>query len=200
MKKATPLDRDLVVMVICQSFLNNPHISYILKRDMKYLSRLKTLADYVFDYGLRRKAIYISEDNGGIAIILKKEQLSMGCMDMIGQIKLAFKAITLSRVLKIQNIEGQIKSRRAKSFPFIYVWFFGVSNEALGTETSRIMMKFIFSLSEQMELPIIMETSSKRIQVIYKRFGFKEYNFYETPEKELTMWYMIRDYDRIQVI
>jgi hypothetical protein len=50
-------------------------------------------------------------------------------------------------------------------------------------------------VSLKKKMPIYLETSLRRNSVIYKRYGFEEYNVFETKKKDLTMWYLKRPFD-----
>jgi hypothetical protein len=95
----------------------------------------------------------------------------------------------------VDKLETQIKRNRASSVDFLYLWFFGVADEALGTTNGRDLMKFIFKMSLDQKLPIYLETSLRRNTIIYRRFGFEEYNVFETGKNDLIMWYMKRSYE-----
>jgi ribosomal protein S18 acetylase RimI-like enzyme len=95
----------------------------------------------------------------------------------------------------VNNVENLIKKNRASDVEFLYLWFFGVANEALGTSDGRDLMKFIFKMSADQKLPIYLETSLKRNNIIYKRYGFEDYNILKTGYGDLTMWYMMRPYE-----
>ena len=195
MKKAQYSDKEKVIRIICESFDANPHVNYILKNDSKRLKRLAVLSEYAFYYGMRRDGVYLTDDDQGVSIIFEYQKVKMGIADYYRQLFLVFQSFTFWRSFWVQKVEKKIKENRAKDVRFLYLWFFGVTQETLGTNNARDMMKFIFDMSLEQKLPIYLETSLKRNSVIYKRYGFEEYNVYETEQKDLTMWYLKRPYD-----
>lgn len=195
MKKAQYSDKDKVIRIICESFDSNPHVNYIIKNDEKRPQRLAALSEYAFYYGMRRDGVFLTDDDQGVSIIFEYQKVKMGWVDYYRQLFLVFKCFTFFRSFWVQKVEKKIKANRASDVRFLYLWFFGVTNEALGTNNARDMMKFIFELSLQQQLPIYLETSLKRNSIIYKRYGFEEYNIYETENKDLTMWYLKRPFD-----
>ena len=195
MRKADLSDKDKVVKIICESFDTNPHVNYILKNDAKRAKRLAYLSEYAFYYGMRRNGVFLTEDGQGVSIIFAYHKVKMGLKDYWGQWKLILKCFTLFRALKVYRVEKHIKNHRASNVEFLYLWFFGVTNETLGTSNGRDMMKFIFDMSLQQKLPMYLETSLKRNSIIYKRYGFEEYNVYHTEDQLLMMHYLKRPYD-----
>ena len=137
----------------------------------------------------------MTEDEQGVSIIFEYDKFKLRFYDYWLQLILIFKCFTLSRAIYVYKVEKQIKLNRASNLNFLYLWFFGVTNEALGTSNGRDMMKFIFDMSLQKKLPMYLETSLKRNSIIYKRYGFEEYNVFETEKKDLTMWYLKRPFD-----
>jgi hypothetical protein len=195
MKKAQKSDKERVVKIICESFNTNPHINTIILNDQKRPERMAAMAEYAFKFGMRRNGVFLTDDGLGVAIIFEYGKVKMNVYEYWLQIGLIFKCFALSRALMVDKLETQIKNNRASGVDFLYLWFFGVADEALGTTNGRDLMKFIFKLSLDQKLPIYLETSLRRNTIIYKRFGFEEYNVFETGNNDLTMWYMKRSYE-----
>lgn len=195
MRIAEKADKNKVVKIIIESFDKNPHINTLVKNDKKRNARMVVLAEYAFELGFRRKGVYLTDDDLGVAIIYPFHEVTMNIREYLFQLKLVFKTFTLQRAFKINQLENQIKNKRAKNVNFLYLWFFGVANEALGSNDARILMKFIFTLSKEQELPIYLETSIKRNSIIYKRYGFETYDLFETGQNNLSMWYMKRPHN-----
>ena len=195
MKKAQETDKDKVVKIICESFNTNPHVNFIVKNDEKRSQRMAAMAEYAFKFGMIRNGVFLTDDGLGVAIIFNYGKVNMNLYEYWLQVILVFKCFTLSRAFMVDKLESQIKKNRASNVEFLYLWFFGVANEALGTNDARELMKFIFQMSFDQKLPIYLETSLKRNEIIYKRFGFEEYNVFETGKNDLTMWYMKRPYE-----
>ncbi len=197
MKKAEKSDKAKVVKIICESFNTNPHINVIVKNDRKRAARMAAMAEYAFETGMRREGVHLTDDGLGVAIIYEYNKVAMNLYEYWLQFLLIFRVFTIGRVLMVNNLETLIKKNRASGIEFLYLWFFGVADEGLGTTDGRDLMKFIFNLSYDMKLPIYLETSIKRNNIIYKRFGLEDYKVLNTGYDNLTMWYMKRPYDYV---
>lgn len=195
MKTAVRSDKKNVVKIIIESFDKNPHINAIVKNDKNREARMITLAEYAFELGFRRNGIFLTEDSLGVAIIYPYGKIPLNLKEYFFQLKLVLKTFTIKRVLKVNKLENMITRKRAKHVEFLYLWFFGVANEALGSDDARDLMKFIFQLSKEKKLPIYLETSIKRNSIIYKRFGFEAYDILQTGFNNLTFWFMKRPYE-----
>lgn len=197
MKSAIRSDKEKVVQIICESFDKNPHINYIIKNDDKRSKRIAILAEYAFELGIRRNGVTLTDDELGVAIIYRNNFVKMNLYEYWLQAGLALKAFSLLRALKVNMLESLVRKNRETKVDFLYLWFFGVADEGLGTNDGRDLMKYIFRLSFDLKLPIYLETTLKRNNIIYKRFGFEDYKVLNTGIGDLTFWYMVRAYDHL---
>jgi hypothetical protein len=192
MKEANCSDRKKVVRIICESFDKNPHINYLVKNDNKRSSRMTALAEYAFELGIRRDGIWLTDDDLGVVIIYQNSKVRMNYYECWLQFCLIFKTFSVPRALKVNKLESMINKNRAAGIDFLYVWFFGVANEGLGTNDGRDLMNYVFNLSYNLKLPVYVETTIKRNNIIFKRFGFEDYKVLKTGIEDLTFWYMKR--------
>lgn len=197
MKRAIRSDKEKVVRIICESFDKNPHINYIIKNDDKRSKRIAILAEYAFELGMRRNGVTVTDDELGVAIIYRNNFVKMNLYEYWLQAGLALKAFSLLRALKVNKLESLVRKNRETKVDFLYLWFFGVADEGLGTDDGRDLMKYIFKLSFDLKLPIYLETTLKRNNIIYKRFGFEDYKVLNTGIGDLNFWYMVRAYDHL---
>jgi hypothetical protein len=193
MKLAINSDKDKVVRIISESFKNNPHLNCIVKNDARKPQRLAILAEYAFYVGLRRNGVFLTEDEKGVVIIYEQNKIGCNFKELLLQVKLAFRTFTLPHVYKVAQLESLIKQNRCSGFDYLYLWFFGVADESLGSNNARDLMKFVFALSKEKQLPICIETSLSRNAMIYERFGFKSYRQLYEPDKDLRVWFMRRE-------
>ncbi len=192
MKKAIKSDKDKVVKIICESFDSNPHINFIIKNDYKREKRIKALAHYAFIIGIRRNGIYLTDDEQGLAIVFQSNQFKKNLYEYWLQLCLVFKVFSIFRTNKICKLESLVQKNRESKGAYLYVWFLGVSNNALGTNDARELMKYLFNLSQELNLPLYSETTIERNNIIYKRFGFEDYNTLNTGIENLIFYYMKR--------
>ena len=195
MKRALRKDKDKVVKIIIESFDTNPHVNFIIKNDSKRNKRMVVMAKYAFEFGMRRNGVHLTDDGLGVAIIFEHGKVPMNLREYIMQLGLGFKAFSIFRSAMVGKLEAQIGKRRPRDVKFLYLWFFGVADEALGSTDARELMKFIFTLSADQKIPIYLETSIDRNSIIYKRYGFEEYDVFETGHDNLVMHFMKRPYE-----
>ena len=192
MKKAIKSDRDKVVKIISESFDGNPHINFIIKNDRKRNKRMNAMAQYAFNIGIRRDGIYLTDDEQGVAIVFRRSQFKKSLYEYWLQLCLVFKAFTVLRSSKILKLESLVERNRETGGDYLYIWFLGVRDNTLGTNDARELMKYIFKMSQVLSLPLYSETTVKRNNKVYKRFGFEDYNILKTGMGNLIFYYMKR--------
>jgi len=175
MNLANASDRDVILEIFLQSYKDNPHVRYLIG-DQFVTSRLKTLANFVFDIAMKRKGIYLSEDKQCVVVMFPCASIQLNSKEKIKQYLMVIRAFNLYRLFKIINIEAAIKLERKANPNDLYVWFYGVSEQGAKLDTARKLMKAMFELSLTQQVDLIAETSLARNQKIYERFGFVTYH------------------------
>ena len=175
MNLANASDRAVILEIFLQSYKDNPHVRYLIG-DQFVTSRLKTLANFVFDIAMKRKGIYLSEDKQGVVVMFPCASIQLNSKEKIKQYLMVIRAFNLYRLFKIINIEAAIKLERKANPNDLYVWFYGVSEQGAKQDTARKLMKAMFELSLTQQVDLIAETSLARNQKIYERFGFVTYH------------------------
>ena len=70
---------------------------------------------------------------------------------------------------------------------------FGVDGLQRGIAAVVEMKDFVIRLSRELNLPIVAETTSEQLLVLFARYGFQVYDKWDVPEQQLTMWFIIRE-------
>jgi ribosomal protein S18 acetylase RimI-like enzyme len=175
MRRATELDRDLVIEILAESFDDNRSVNYIVKPDKNRQQRIKALMSYSFDMCSLFGEVYINEEKTGCALILyphkKKTTLKALWLDL----KLVVNSIGISRAGKAMSRESQIKGRYPKE-PFYYLWFIGVNKSAQHQGEGSKLLSEVIKDAEKQSLPILLETSTLKNIPWYNRFNFETYD------------------------
>ncbi|NOU60889.1 hypothetical protein [Marinifilum caeruleilacunae] len=152
-------DEKLVTDIISESFKNNPSVISSLKNDHKINKRIKELAKYAFRTANRRKGVFLSSNDKGVAICYHFGGKKNSLADYWDQIMLLINAIGVRKLPAILQRESYIKKIRPQDGNYLYFWFFGVKESYRGSEAARELQTAIFRDSENKQLPIYLETS-----------------------------------------
>ncbi len=192
MKLATKEDKEKVIRILSESFETNPSVNWVIKSDDKRVDRIKELVDFSFETGLENSGVYLSSDEKGAAICFPYHKKKSTLSGILNQVKLVAKAIGVGRVGKVLKRESYINKHRIDK-QFLYFWFLGVLNEARGSEAAYELRNEFFRLSEDLNLPICLETSVEQNKIVYQRFGFEVYHTWIDEEKGIHLWFMRRE-------
>lgn len=175
MRQANTKDKERMKLIFQEAFIDNPHILYLL--GSKRLERkIAIMCDHVFRVAQKRGGVYLSENNEGVLIVFAAAGLRLSFYEKCSQYLMAIRCFEWRRLLEISKTEKQVQSLRTCQPTDLYVWFYAVSDAALGGPTSRELMRSLFHLAEVQNGAIYAETSLKRNARVYQRFGFECYH------------------------
>jgi ribosomal protein S18 acetylase RimI-like enzyme len=197
MRKANRSDKELVVEIIADSFNENQRINWVIKNDHKRRLRIRELALYAFKTALKRDGVLISSDEKGVALCYRYNKKRDSILDYYNKLRLGIKTIGITRIPMILKRMAFVRNKRPKSGNYLYFWFFAVAKEARGKESAYELSNQIFSESKEKDLMVYAETSDRRNSIIYERFGFETYHFWDDREKGIKLWLMKRSPDYI---
>lgn len=191
MRIATKKDKELVVDIISESFIDNPSVLSTIKNDHKKQDRIKYLAQYAFNYGLRRQGVYLSDNNKGVAICYLLQSKKESWKDYRDQVLLVIKSIGVFRVLKVAKRDGIIKKARLQDQSALYFWFLGVKNAERGKEAVKDLKNSLLQIAEEKKQTILLETSVLKNKNVYERNSFTTYHSWENDGNIL--WFMKKE-------
>ncbi|SEJ59332.1 hypothetical protein SAMN05216327_113137 [Dyadobacter sp. SG02] len=69
MRLATPEDKNLVVGILTDAFLDNKSVNYLIPADRRHKSRVRALMEYSFNVCFASGKVLISDDASAVALI-----------------------------------------------------------------------------------------------------------------------------------
>jgi hypothetical protein len=184
--------RKKAISIIQEALIDNNSMNWILKKDKKRDDRLVVLAEYLFDSGMARKGVYLSEDTEAIAICCQKSNKINFFKKTYLQLKLICFGIGFSKIIMVMKRQRQLHSFKPKT-DYLYFWLFAASDAGKGTKSTYELQKGIYKLSKDRNLPIYLETSIRKNRVVYERYGFDVYHTWKIDDQEFDMWFMRRN-------
>ncbi len=190
MKLVNASDLPKVTNILTRSFQTNPSALWVIKQDDKVQKRLEALIEYAVKTGLENGGVFLSDDESAAAICFE-EPAKTSFNSYLNQVKLILNAIGISRVLQVLKREAYLKKHRPNE-PHLNFWFLGANPDQKGTGGVHDLKKGIFQLSQEKQLPILLETSVERNKNVYERFGFQVYHTWKESD-DYTLGFMRRD-------
>jgi len=174
MRKANYSDKEKVITILSNSFIENKSVNYIVHNDPKRIERIRYLMEYSFELCMLSGEVYISDDDSGCALIQYFDRKKTNLKTVLLDLKLILKSVGLQNVPKVLKRESTIK----KNYPqenFAYLWFIGVGPEKQGRGIGSKMLIRIVEQNKKMGRDVYLETSTQRNLPWYEKFSFKIY-------------------------
>jgi hypothetical protein len=194
MKIASNKDKIKVASILVQSFSDNPTLSFMVGDKHNRKKRLQAIANYAFDYGFKRKGVFLSTNEKGAAICFHFNSKKNDLSDIVLLCKMIWSGFDFYKFFDIANHVKYIRDQRPASGDYLYFWFFGVDLQEHPRVSAKELSKDIFLKSLKKQLDIYAETTIKRNMIVYGRMGFKVYKTWYNPKNGITVWFMKRPY------
>jgi ribosomal protein S18 acetylase RimI-like enzyme len=172
MRKAQNSDKNLIVDILSKSFNENQSINFVVKQNRKRKDRINLLIQYSFFIGMNFGDVFISDDETSCCIMLLPEKKKTTFFSLLWEVKLLFRCIGISNLMKILNREKLLKQHHPDS-PFIHLWYIGVLPEYQGNNKGSLLIEEIITYYKLTNKTIYLETSTLRNLPFYKKHGFK---------------------------
>ncbi|MFN8239385.1 MAG: hypothetical protein U0X39_01380 [Bacteroidales bacterium] len=188
MRKATKSDKKLVVDILTKTFDKNPGLNWMFRKRMNHQKALRRISTYAFSRALARDGVYISSNEMGVALCFRFNERVFSLGEFIHMVWYGLTCIRLDRIPKVLGHEAYRAGIRPASGDYLYFWFFGVLHE--GKEAGFELKNAIFNKSIEDNIPIFVETTLERNVIVYERYGFKRYHYWEDKKDFLQMWFL----------
>jgi len=162
--------------LISNRFMKNPRMALLFNKEKKsFKKNVFNLVDYCFNIALKANGVYVAKNKQTIVLFYEHNKLKKTFGDYYRYLKVA-SGVPIFNLKNVLRNEKEIKQHKLKLDNYIYVWFIA-QKEGYGkldglTEISKMLAK----LADTTKLPIIFETSDKRLIRFYKYAGFEIYN------------------------
>lgn len=189
MLKANYNDTQLIEELLSKSFEENKSVNYIIRQDDKKAQRIRALMAYSIETCTLFGDVWLSDDKNACALILYPQQKKTTLRSIWLDLKLIFRAISLSGIIKTMKRENLIKAKQPK-IDMAYLWFIGVNPMYQHSGIGSQLLKEVISDATLKGLPVYLETSTVRNIPWYTRFGFQ---IYDEVDLTYTLYFLKRD-------
>ena len=200
MKQATRKDKAKVLEILAKTFDEVQGIKWVVNCDENKEQRLKALAEYAFEKSILRNGVYLSDDETGVALFYRNRAKGHLFLDVVNEVKLIFKAISISRIPEILKRESYRAKLRPQDQDYYYFWMFGVMNEGKGRGSALELKNALLKKAADEGLPIYAETSLERNCKVYERMGFQLYHYWEVKKKDIRLWFVKKEFTTLNTI
>jgi GNAT superfamily N-acetyltransferase len=174
MIKAEKSDKATVTDILSSAFSENRSVNYVIPQDEKKMQRIRKLMAYSFDVCFAFGEVYLSDCRRACALVLYPGRKRITLQSISWDIRLAITVFGLSRTAKVLSREQSIKKHHPPGNIF-YCWYIGVQQGFQRNGTGRQLLHELLQKSEELKLPVYLETSTPENVPWYQRAGFEVY-------------------------
>lgn len=172
-------DRRFYKEMITRRFLNNPRMAMIFGKNKLSLPRkVANLVNYCFEIALRLDGVYVATNRKTIVLFYEKKKFKKTWKDHLRYLKVAL-SIPLKNLPDVMKKEKEVTQRRIALDNYLYVWFIAQEEDYNKLDGLVEINKMLAIKAKDLELPIVFETSDRRLLRFYKQAGYTQYNTLE---------------------
>ena len=174
MRRAGCEDKDTVVNILSKSFINDPHVNWLLEKS-KCKNKLRIMMEYVFGESFNKGEIFLSDDNTAAVLwnFEKKEKVSFEYI--IRNLSFLFR-VGLKTTIRTLKADKLIYNLYPKNQKYCQLYLIGVLPEGQGKGLASTLMNPMIENMQKKAIPVHLETANPKNVDIYKKKGFTIFN------------------------
>lgn len=188
-------DRKIIIDIVSNAFEQNPRAEAMMKKKNPARS-VRLMTEYAYDLVEKFNGIYISQDKTTVLFYYRNSQYKRSLTDYLKYGVMFLRAIRPNQLFPTLKREKHIKSLRPVLDDYIYVWVLGSDPNTTSIRGLADIRDHLFGLSDELQLPILIETTVEKVLKLYKYVGFKEYHKWFDEEAGLNVWFLERGLNR----
>lgn len=179
-----------VISLLTNAFLNNPRMfSLIGKNAMNFAKKVGMILHYTYTLAKRINGVFFSTNEKTVMLYYRKSDFRHNFQDYRNYLKIALFCVPPSNLLSALRREKKIASLREKKEDYLYVWFLAQEETYDKLDGLREAKIFLLNKAKELNLPILVETTEKRLLILYRRLGFDIYRSWEDEKTGMKVWF-----------
>jgi len=184
-------DKEIVIDIVARAFSQSPRLLTIMK-DGNTDKRLRIVAEYAFDLVSKLDGIYLSEDKSTALMYWTKSEYKRDLVDLYRYLRMFLLCVKPGKAISTMRREKLVESMRPDIPDYIYVWVLGQNPEKTSLRGLADIRDHLFSISQEKNLPILIETTVERVLKLYKYVGFEIYHEMYDETIDMPVWFLKR--------
>jgi ribosomal protein S18 acetylase RimI-like enzyme len=176
------------------AFEDDPLMTNLVGQGKGKKRRITAATETFIRYYFQDQTVYAtSKDLEGVIIITQGNQQPFAFLKIFtnGAVFSLF-GVGLRGILSLVLLAplDSLKAAYNNQNPFIYIQMVGVSKDHQGKGFGKKLLNSVIQKSQELKVPIYLETETESNVRFYEKFGFKFLNKVQIPVIEQTMWTM----------
>jgi len=184
----TAQDCNKALDILEKAFMSSPGMTWMVKPGDAH--KFRKLLRHCYEEARTYKGNYLSSDRTGVVFFyhLKNKRTSPDLFWR--QLNTTIFVTGIRKGIQATMLRSMVDRIRPRTG--WCAWLLA-SEELPGNAATNEIRREIFKIADSTGEPIYVETTIKRMRLIYARFGFKEYCKVKHPYEETYIWFMKRD-------
>lgn len=181
-------DKKRVLEIFKDAFVESPGITWMTNSNEK---KLDALLSYFIDEAFVKNGVYLTTDNNGAVLFFQIQNRKKSLSIILKRIYLILFILGLKKSLQTFKYKKLINSIRPTTGWL--GWLVATDQNVEGNKAAYEIKNEMFRISEESKEPIFVETTVKRVRLLYLRAGYQEYHSIKHPFEDLTIYFMKKE-------
>jgi hypothetical protein len=184
-------DKNRALDILEQAFYDVPGVMWMIKHTKYRRKHLRLFLSLCFQETSEKHGAYLTSDGNGVVFFYNLQERPHLVLNFFRKIYIILAIIGVKRSLCVLNTRKLIDQVRPKKG--WYGWFLATAQGVIGTRAGYEIKRDMFKIADETNEPIYVETTIRRIMILYTKIGFHEYAKRKHPYEDLDIWFMKRD-------
>jgi hypothetical protein len=172
-------DEGFMIALILKGFEGNKAVDFTVGSELR---RRSELARYLWTFGYLRSGWHLSDDVSTIMLVYLSQSPVPWYAILKAEWRLVTRGIGLRRLWKVWRRSRAVVHARISQGPHVHCWFVGTDMKRRNGSGARQLMQRLFALADELQLPVLIETTMEQNEHVYTRFGFATYLRIQNPD------------------
>lgn len=151
------------------------------------------MANYAYDLVKKQNGIFMSEDKSTVIFYYTKKQYKRNLFDLYKYLRMYLICIRPEKTFSTLKREAYVKSLRPDLPDYIYVWILSSIPGKTSMKGLADIRDHLNKISQEKQLPILIETTVEKVIKLYRYVGFEVYNEIFDKTINMPVWFLKRE-------
>ena len=183
-------DKNRALDIMEKAFIGSTGMTWMLRRNNK--SNLRIFLSFFFHEVSVKNGAWLTSDRNGVVFFYQLQNQKKSILNVFRKLYVFVFIMGFNKGAKAIHCKAIVDKIRPKTGWF--GWLVATDDTAIGNAAAYEIKNEMFKMADESNESIYVETTVKRVMVLYKASGYYEYAKITHPyEKDLTIWFMKRD-------
>ncbi len=183
-------DKKRALDIMVKAFIGSTGMTWMLKRNNK--ANLRIFLSFFFHEVSVKNGAWLTSDRNGVVFFYQLQNHKQSVLNIFRKLYVFVFIMGFTKGIKAMRCKTTVDKIRPKTGWF--GWLVATDDTAIGNAAAYEIKNEMFRLADESNEPIYVETTVKRVMILYKASGYYEYAKIKHPyQADLTIWFMKRD-------